>query len=524
MIDRAIIASASYVASGILQKVGEGYLGGQSDRKVCQWIGNVANKLKTQTPAENHELAKAFRRAGIVAMQNICDSRRTTQSERSNFVPHHGIAESFLGDTPKSLSAEDESQWLEKAHEYLKNQIKRLDQNSDFLPDREMETYSYVDNPKDEQNEIWAKKVQKKLTGDMIFELTENVGEPSTSVKCEIENRWFLQTSNEFQDALAKNQVLANKFQNNMFGVLDSKLNVLDSKADERGEENRQIFEFLKMMFANVKITLKDSPELVGSLYEKTLFVNRETEKANLEKWLTEKSKKIIVIEGISGYGKTSLLMEVLHKISPDGKTLGEKIDAVLVFLCRENEGNFREVCKKADERLGKKENTYIQRYERFTENRKDKPEEIPVEIIKDVIDELKSLGNVWMVFDNFETALENQIINEPHLRAFFEKALQFDGVNFLLTSQKVPEFEVKADVKSIGIGILPDDDALRFFQEEGQRLKTRQIDCGLAEITSEDLDKLKDLNFAFVPQALVALVGYFEKITAKKSRRLPKF
>ena len=512
MIDWAIAASASYVAAGVLQKVGEGYFGGQSDRKICQLVGKVADKIKTQTPTENHELAKAFRRAGLTAMQNICDSRKTTQTGRSNLAVQHNIAGGFLGDTPKSVFAEDEGQWLEKANQYLKTQIERLNQNSDFLPDRETATYRYVVNPKDENDRIWAKNVEKKLTEDIFAELKENVGEPSKSIGFEIENRWFTQTSNEFQKALAHNETLANKFQNLMLTVL--------------GAGQREIMQFLQMMFTNVKITQNDLPELVGSLIEKTLFVNRETEKANLEEWLTERSRKIIVIEGISGYGKTSLLMEILHKISPNGKTLGGKLDAVLVFLCREGEGSFREVCRKVDERLGKDQDAFLRRYENFIENRRDKPEEIPHEIIGGIIGELKVLGNVWMVFDNFETVLENQIITEPHLRAFFEKALQFDGIGFLLTSQKVPEFEVFAKIEEILVETLPAKDALEFFRAEGKRLKENNkmpIDCGLAEITMEDLAKLEQLKFPFVPQALVALVGYFEKSYRKEGTTLAK-
>ncbi len=503
--ESAFAASALFIA----QKVGEGYVGGQSDRKICQLIGKVADKIKTQTPAENHELAKAFRRAGLTAMQNICDSRKTTQTGRSNLAVQHNLVGGFLGDTPKSVFAEDEGQWLEKANQYLKNQIERLNQDSDYLPDGETITYRYLVNPKDENDRIWAKNVEKKLTADMLNELKANVGEPSKSIGFEIENRWFTQTSNEFQKALSHNEVLANKFQNLMLTVL--------------GAGQREIMQFLQMMFANVKITQNDLPELVGSLIEKTLFVNRETEKANLEKWLTERSKKIIVIEGISGYGKTSLLMEILHKISPNGKTLGEKLDAVLVFLCREGEGSFREVCRKADERLGKDQDAFLRRYENFIENRRDKPEEIPHEIIGDIIGELKALGNVWMVFDNFETVLENQTITEPHLRAFFEKSLQFEGIGFLLTSQKVPEFEARANIEKIEMGILPEKDALEFFQEEGKRLKENLIDCGLAEITKEDLAKLERLYFPFVPQALVALVGYFEKSYRKESTTLAK-
>ena len=509
MIEWAILASATPLAAGVLQGIGEEYVNTQGERGITKLVNKVTNRLKTQTPAENHELAKAFRRACIVAAQNIIDSRRTTQTGQSRLAPQHSFSTSFLGETPKSLFTEDEGQWLEKANQYLKDQIDQLNQDVVYLPEKNLSDYQHLINPKERSGQIWANQFQRQLTKDMIAELTENAGSPSESIKFEIEKRWFFQASNEFQKALGENQLLANKFQNNMLVHLDA------------GQE--EIMRFLQRMVANFTLKPSDLPELVGSLVERSLFVNRKTEKENLENWLTTKSKKIIVIEGISGYGKTSLLMEVLHKLSRDGKSLDEKLDAVLIFLCREGEGTFREVCKKADERLGKNENNFLETYEIFLENTKDKPDEAPADIIKDIIEKLKALGNVWLVFDNFETVLENQIINQRHLQAFFEKALQLDGLHFLLTSQKVPEFRVRANIEEVGVGILPETDALQFFKEEGKRLKDNQIDCGLAEIEKVDLEKLKNLGFEFVPMAMVALVGYLQESYPRKAVTLPK-
>ncbi len=140
----------------------------------------------------------------------------------------------------------------------------------------------------------------------------------------------------------------------------------------------------------------------------------------------------------------------------------------------------------------------------------------MPDEIIKDVIDALAKLGNVWLVFDNFESVLLHNHIKENQLCAFFEKGLQTNGLHFLLTSQKVPEFAVPAEIKELEIGDLPDDFALEFLQTQGAKLKDEKIDCGLAETTLEDLHKLKELGFVCVPMALVALVGYLKANSRK--------
>jgi hypothetical protein len=218
--------------------------------------------------------------------------------------------------------------------------------------------------------------------------------------------------------------------------------------------------------------------------------------------------------------------MEVLHALAPDKKPLDERLDALLVFLCRDNEGDFREVCKKADALFGKKEHSkvsFTKRFDEFSIETQQSSDILPDDIIKDVVAELAKLGNVWLVFDNFESALLDYHIKENHLRAFFEKALQTNGLHFLLTSQKVPEFETRADIEIIEISNLPDEFALEFLQKEGAKLKAGEIDCGLAETTLEDLQKLKNSGFAFVPMALVALVGYLEASYQKFGETMAK-
>ena len=514
MIEWAILATVSSLASSILETAKDGFLSNQSDRAVLQIVGKISDKLKTQTPADNHELAKAFRRACVVATQHICDSRKTTISGQSSFAPQHNLASPLLGSTTTSLFAEDEQQWLEKANQYLKKQIEDLNQDRVFLPERKDKAYQSLINPQEENQQVWANQFKQQMTADVIAELHEIVGEPSQSIIGELENRWFLQACNEFQMALSHNQILSNKFQNNM-------LVKLDSGQELTLEILLQMFQFLR---ESVNLQPKDLPKLVGRLTERVLFVDRVDEQKNLIEWLTQKSKKVVVVKAASGYGKTSLVMEVLHTLTPDQKLLDERLDALLIFLCRDGEGDFREVCKKVDVRLGRKEDSFVSRYDEFATETQQSPDKLPNDIIKDIVEELAKLGNVWLVFDNFEIVLGPNRINEPHLRVFFEKALQTNGLHFLLTSQKVPQFESRADIEKLEIEGLPDVFALEFLQTEGEKLKKdNRIDCGLAESTNEDLQKLKELGFACVPMALVALVGYLEASYQKYGETMAK-
>jgi tetratricopeptide (TPR) repeat protein len=513
MIDWAILATASALASSILGTAQDGVISNQSDRTVLKIVGKISDKLKTQTPADNHELAKAFRRACLVAAQHICDSRKTNISGQSSLAPQHNIASRLLGSTPTGLFAEDEIQWLEKANQYLNNQIEELNQDRVFLPERNDLDYESLINPKVLNKKVWANQLKRQMTVDMIAELYEAVGASSRTIFKELEDRWFLQACNEFQKALSHNQILANKFQNNLLVKLDSGQEITI-------ELLLQMFQFMR---ESVNFQSKDLPKFVGRLTEKSLFVDREVEQKNLIEWLTQKSKKVIVVKAASGFGKTSLAMEVLHALAPDQKNLDERLDALLVFLCREGEGDFREVCKKVDERLGAKQNYFVSRYDEFSRETQQSPDILPDDIIRDVVVELAKLGNVWLVFDNFETVLLHNQIKENHLRAFFEKALQTNGLHFLLTSQKVPEFETRADIEKVEIDDLPEEFALEFLQKEGANLKFDGIDCGLAETTAEDLQKLKDLHFAFVPMALVALVGYLKASYRKYGETMAK-
>ncbi|MDQ3180957.1 MAG: hypothetical protein M3Q33_10600, partial [Acidobacteriota bacterium] len=63
----AILATVSTLAKSVYEQAQDGFLSNQSDRTVLQIVGKISDKLKTQTPADNHELAKAFRRACLAA-------------------------------------------------------------------------------------------------------------------------------------------------------------------------------------------------------------------------------------------------------------------------------------------------------------------------------------------------------------------------------------------------------------------------------------------------------------------------
>ncbi|MCY7346482.1 MAG: tetratricopeptide repeat protein, partial [Pyrinomonadaceae bacterium] len=295
------------------------------------------------------------------------------------------------------------------------------------------------------------------------------------------------------------------KFKEEIF----EKLDVIEGKQDTAQESLDRIREKLD----DVEITSKNLPKVVGFYVERKPFVDREVEQESLSEWLSKNGRKFVVIKAASGYGKTSLMTEVLYSFAPDYNLPSDSTGAIFIFYCRDNQGSFAEVCSKADARLGKtnKAGSYTLRYASFLQQTQQSPDALPLEIVSDLLEDLSALRHVWFIFENFESVLENNRIKDPRLNYFFEKALNVSGLHFLLTSQRVPQFETFDDIEEIHIGDLPEPFTLDFLQSEGAKLKKSGTDCGLAEITVEDLQTLKDLGFTFVPMALVALVGYFK-------------
>lgn len=271
---------------------------------------------------------------------------------------------------------------------------------------------------------------------------------------------------------------------------------------------------------------IKDYPiaDVVGEIYSADkFFVDREDEKRNLPDWLLN-NEKIVVIKGISGDGKTALMTEVLRAIVPDeNKIVHDKVKGILTFYFRDFSGkvldvNLFDICKKADARLAKDsiKRGFALQYEEF---RKVNPLDIPQQIIAHLCQALNSLGDIWLVFDNFESALQNGEIKDKEIEAFMVYALQTQPhLRFLITSQVLPVIPNFANIRQCIVSNLPTNFAKDFLWKKGQELKNNGIDCGLAEATGEQFDQLftKLLPTAI---SLVSFVAYLETICETKGK-----
>ncbi len=263
-------------------------------------------------------------------------------------------------------------------------------------------------------------------------------------------------------------------------------------------------------------IALEHTPaEVVGSLIEHDkFFVDRDAERESLMKRLLA-GEKMVVVKAFSGYGKTSLMTETLHTIAPGEELSHETVRGILLFYCRDKEqASLREVCRKTDARLRKAnvDSDFAGAYEAFKREARDNPNILPTALIDKLIYDLSRLGDIWLVFDNFETALDGATVRDAELREFFVRALRMGNrLRFLLTSQKVPRFEGLDGVGELPIGDLPEDFAKEFLRQKGAELKAADIDCGLAEAGEAVLDQLLGETSA-TPMRLVSFVGYLRE------------
>lgn len=264
---------------------------------------------------------------------------------------------------------------------------------------------------------------------------------------------------------------------------------------------------------------IKDYPvgEIVGEVYpHDKFFVDRDTEKQNLPNWLMN-DEKIVVIKGISGDGKTALMTEVLRAIiAPDDSISHGKVKGILTFYFRDFSGkvldvNLLDICKKADARLAKdgKNFGFALQYEEF---RRSNPLDIPVQIIANLCNALNSLGDIWFIFDNFESALQNGRIKDAEIEAFIRSALTQNNLRILITSQVLPNIAGVSNIRQCTIADLPPDFAKKFLWSKGRALKENGTDCGLDEATSEQFDELFT-KLLPSPISLISFIAYLETL-----------
>jgi tetratricopeptide (TPR) repeat protein len=246
---------------------------------------------------------------------------------------------------------------------------------------------------------------------------------------------------------------------------------------------------------------------VVGDLIERDpFFVDREAEQASLLRRLAA-GEKMLVVTATSGYGKTSLATEVLHELAPHGELRSEVVQGVLLFYCRESGLTLRDVCVKADRLVSRGQaHDLTATYDLYKQGKR------PLsEVLSALLSALSAAGNVWLVFDNFETMLDGAGVADEELRTFFVQALRTaNRLHFLLTSQKLPQFVGAAAPGRLDVKELPADFAKKFLRDKGAELKARGIDCGLAEADEQTLDRLL-AKITSVPMALVSFAGYLE-------------
>ncbi len=282
-------------------------------------------------------------------------------------------------------------------------------------------------------------------------------------------------------------------------------------------EANRQAYQR--------EIALEYTPsEVVGSLIDRDkFFVNRDAEREDLKNRLLA-GEKMIVIKAFSGCGKTSLTTEVLHTIAPGEQLNHEKVRGIMMFYCRDkDQASLREVCRKTDARLRKAKvaSSFTQSYEAFKREARDGQNILPTRLIDKLNHDLGMLGDIWLVFDNFETALDGVTVKDAELREFFVQVLtKTSRLRFLVTSQKSPQFVGIDAVGTLTLDDLPESFAKEFLRKKGVELKAEDIDCGLAEAEEAELDTLLGQTTA-MPMRLVSFVGYLREAYLKRGKRL---
>ena len=304
-------------------------------------------------------------------------------------------------------------------------------------------------------------------------------------------------------------------------GKLDHVIRLLEGEKAIPPEEREALQEANRQAYLR-EMALEYTPsEVVGPLIQRDkFFVDRDAERAALKGRLLA-GEKMVVVKAFSGYGKTSLVTEVLHTVAPDEQLRHDKVRGILLFYCRDPEQvSLREVCRKADARLRKANaaSSFTQSYEAFRREVRDRPDALPTRLIDKLIHDLSALGDVWLVFDNFETALDGASVKDAELREFFARVMtQSNRLRLLLTSQKAPQFE---GAGTLPLKDLPESYAKEFLRRKGAELKAEDIDCGLAQAEEAELDALLG-EMTAVPMRLVSFVSYLREAYLKRGKRL---
>ncbi len=495
---------AGTFAWSIFQTAGGGVLEGQSDKVFCSAVRQLKDKFSLNTPVENHQLVRAFRRSCLKATLQICSRREVSAGGQPTLW---GRAGNLLhGATPTGLMAREEAEWLKKAKAYLQAQIDELNKNQTYLPEQPSEKYQTLVNPAGVTSRERADDFRADLTGDAIAEVREAVGEPPESFNFEMQADWFNLVCNDFQVALDTNQVLANRFQNVILVEIVSGVDTLKFGIKE-------ILDLLKGRATGDD----DQPLAVFNLLNLAEKVyDREDERTAILEALggaaADERERFLLVTAPSGFGKSFLLTKVLQAVT-DGRAIKDEyrrtVCKILRVDCRATE-SVGGIVSDAGRLVGKSKALRLS-YDLSREQ--DEP--IAEWLNKNLFPALRQEGTAWLLLENFEAWLDAEngyAVRDAGIRQFLNAL--FDGnhsLRVLFLSQDDPEPEVKRRLKKlerISEAIyqgLPEADALDYLRTEG-------ADVGLDRAAEESLKEfLRRIHH--IPQALSSLIGYLRSI-----------
>jgi tetratricopeptide (TPR) repeat protein len=492
------LAIAGTFAAGLVQTTGEAIVGNQGDKAFSQLVAGIADKFKTNTPPENHELEKAFRRACIAGMQHACSRRKMALGSDTSSALISRPRNALLGDAPTSLFAQGEKQWLKEAEAYLQKRINELNQNVVWLPAQPGESYQALIVPKSGVSSVErADEFRLMLIRDAVAELTSEVGAPPAALVREMEIGWFDLVCAEFQDAIAKNPLLANKFQNQTLVEIKSDTGDIKFTLDQMLELLREIADRKAQTEQSFVLNL---PNLNVEVYD------RVSETTEVLRSLCDGKEQFYLVVAPSGFGKSYLLTKVLQNVT-DSTTIfpayRERVQRIAVFDCRGTKTLAKVVGDFAD-LLGV-------RLE-YAPQQGEAPKEW---LNKHLFAALRQAGTVWLVLDNFEAWLDPEhgyALKEPEMLIFLNALFEGNhSLRLLCLSQAEPAPDIKKRFKEPqGVGAeiykgLPEPDALAYLRQEGAGVHLDRAD---EELLKEFLRRV-----AYIPQALNSLIGYLETI-----------
>ena len=216
---------------------------------------------------------------------------------------------------------------------------------------------------------------------------------------------------------------------------------------------------------------------------------------------------RILAFTAPGGFGKTALLTKLIkEKISDKGRIIEPTIQAILHIDCRRGI-NMLDIFTKAGRLVGK-EQTFQQIYTDTQSNIQEKLSTFFKRLATDIN------RTVWIVFDNFETVLdEDGRFTEQDLQQFFETCLVGEqGARFLIASRMLPQVSprlqpqilVLDEISKLLFDGLPPEDCITYLRKNGA---ARGLVVNEEEIDATLLSFAKRVHY--IPMALVWAVGY---------------